>query len=312
MAKICTLEGPFDYTDKNKLEKLSQMFDVNDALGQQVYGGRWPLVKRAACRIAVDAIDSPFVFQVRNLTKPEAVASDPVLSKIWGANDAAGEAILGRPCWNTLKGCLGITTDKTLSDYFDLAVAGSGLGKRVKQEAENLSKEQLKEVVANGLYLYQKMLSKFNSDYEQNKRSIPEWSGSENAVNTYFGVLASVQRPTGDLEAFAYDYAKAILTGVMIQKGWWNDIKKAAASRQAAVSASAAAQAEKGKAETYRGQPVSMEFYAMDTAKAAQESAQEAVERAAAEVATEEAAQGSGLGILIPIAAAAAALFAFS
>ena len=312
MAKICTLEGPFDYTDKNKLEKLSQMFDVNDALGQQVYGGRWPLVKRAACRIAVDAIDSPFVFQVRNLTKPEAVASDPVLAKIWGANDAAGEAFLGRPCWNTLKGCLGITTDKSISDYFDLAVAGSALGKRVRQEAENLSQKQINEVTISGLYLFQKMLSKFNSDYEQNKRSVPEWSGTENAVNTYFGVLASVQRPTDDLMGLSYDYAKAILTGVMINKGWWDDIKKSAAARHAAVSSGAAAQAEKGKAECYRGKPVSMEFYAMDTAQAAQESAHEAVERAAAEVATEEAAQGSGLGVLIPIAAAAAALFAFS
>ena len=109
MTKLCTLEGPFDYSSAANREKLSQMFDVNDALGQMFYGGRWPLVKRAACKIATDAIDSPFVFQIRNFDAPEAVALDPILSRIWGPNDRAGAAILGRSCWGKLKGCLGKT-----------------------------------------------------------------------------------------------------------------------------------------------------------------------------------------------------------
>ena len=64
MSRICTLEGPFNYTDTATAAKLSALFEVNDRLGQMVYGGRWPLVKRAACVIATDAIDSPFLFQI--------------------------------------------------------------------------------------------------------------------------------------------------------------------------------------------------------------------------------------------------------
>lgn len=163
MSRICTLEGPFNYTISDNAAKLSAMFDVNDALGQMVYGGRWPLVKRAACKIATDAIDSPFMFQIRNFDAPEAVALDPVLSRIWGPNDRAGEAILGRPCWNTLKGCLG-KTGKVLSYW--------------------------------GSFTYP--VDAFLELQEQIKRRNPEMTDDEAALHAFLGIVTDNPKPTDE------------------------------------------------------------------------------------------------------------------
>ena len=161
MSRICTLEGPFNYTDTATAAKLSALFEVNDSLGQMVYGGRWPLVKRAACVIATDAIDSPFLFQIRNFDAPEAVAMDPVLARIWGPNDEAGAAILGRPCWNKLKGCLGKTV-KVLSYW--------------------------------GSFTYP--VAAFRELHAQIKRRNPEMTDDEAALHAFLGVVTDNPKPT--------------------------------------------------------------------------------------------------------------------
>lgn len=304
MSRICTLEGPFNYTISDNAAKLSAMFDVNDALGQMVYGGRWPLVKRAACKIATDAIDSPFMFQIRNFDAPEAVEMDPVLARIWGPNDEAGAAILGRPCWNTLKGCLG-AEKKTLanvikSDELEKSRVKSVMNFIDKLKDLNLSSKELTELYFNISYLANYM--DFDKVFDRIKRQNPAMNDDEVAVNAFFGILAENPRPTltadkeKDLSGIAWDYVRAALIRLMEIRGYWTAINNAARNRAGAIGSQAGA-------ATATTEP-SLQYYAMDTAKYneqdAEAAAQRAIDAAAVEIAAEESAAFDYSKLLIP------------
>lgn len=300
MSRICTLEGPFDYQESETRAKLSALFDVNDCYGQQVFGGRWPLVKMAACRIATDAIDSPFMFQVRNLTRPEAADLDPVLSRVWGPNDAAGEALLGRPCWGTLKGCLGSLFEKKKTVH-----------------------------VISTWGAFDNPVNTFEERLIQEKRRNPNLTDGEAAVIVFFSMVTEVPKPSADAgEGYYFDRQKMAMQGPMPlsevweklrselidhlkERGLWDDVKKAAAARQGAVASAAAAQSTQAMQEGYRGG--SLDFYPMDAAKISDEVVEEAEIRVLEEkAAAAEAENKKTSNIILPIAAAAAALFAFS
>ena len=218
MSMICTMEGPFDYTSETRA-KLSALFNVNDYYGQMAFGGRWPLVKRAACKIATDAIDSPFLFQVRNLDVPEAAAIDPVLYRIWGPNENAGAAILGRPCWNKLKGCLGAIFDR-------------------KKTAE----------VISTWGDFDDPVKSFEKKMIQEKMRNPNLTDGESAVIVFFSMVTEVPKPSVDSGDGYYfnrnemrNYGPMPLADVwelkrqeliehLKQRGLWDDVKKAAAA----------------------------------------------------------------------------------
>lgn len=297
MSRICTLEGPFDYQSDTRA-KLSALFNVNDFYGQQVFGGRWPLVKMAACKIATDAIDSPFMFQIRNLTRPEAADLDPVLSRVWGPNEAAGEALLGRPCWGTLKGCLGALFEKKTAHVIS---TWGAFDDAVKTFEERLIQE---------------------------KRRNPNLTDGEAAVIVFFSMVTEVPKPSSDAgEGYYFNRQKMINEGPMPlsevwekiraeliehlkDRGLWDDVKKAAAARQGAVASAAAAQSTQAMQEGYRG--ISLDFYPMDAAKISDEVVEEAEIRMLEEkAAAMEAEKKDASKFILPIAAAAA-LFAFS
>lgn len=312
MSRICTLEGPFNYTNSDNAAKLSAMFDVNDALGQMVYGGRWPLVKRAACKIATDAIDSPFMFQIRNFDAPEAVAMDPVLRRIWGPNDEAGAAILGRPCWNTLKGCLG-AEKKTLanvinSDELEKSRVKSVINFINKLKELGLSEKKLKELYFDVTYLASYM--DFDKVFDRIKNQNPAMNDDEVAVNAFFGILAENPRPTMtadkdfDAAGIAWDWVRAALIRLMEVRGYWTAINNAARNRAGAIGSQAGA-------ATATTEP-SLQFYAMDTARYneqdAEAAAQRAIDAAAVEIAAEETSGFDFSKLLIPAVAVGALL----
>lgn len=299
MSRICTLEGPFDYQSDTRA-KLSALFNVNDFYGRQVFGGRWPLVKMAACKIATDAIDSPFMFQIRNLTRPEAADLDPVLSRVWGPNEAAGEALLGRPCWGTLKGCLGALLDR----------------------------KETKRVISTW-GVFDNPVSSFEEKLMQEKIRNPNLTDGEAAVIVFFSMVTEVPKPSADAgEGYYFNRQKMINEGPLPlsevwekkrseliehlkERGLWDEVKKAAAARQGAVASAAAAQSTKAMQEGYQG--ISLDFYPMDAAKISDEVVEEAEIRVLEEkAAAAEAENKKKSNIILPIAAAAAALFAFS
>ena len=95
------------------------------------------------------------------------------------------------------------------------------------------------------------------------------------------------------------------------QRGLWDDVKKAAAARQGAVASAQAAQSTTAMQEGYRG--VSFDFYPMDAAKISDEVVEDAEIRVLEEKAAAlEAENKESSNMVLPIAAAAAALFAFS
>ena len=302
MSCICTLEGPFNYTISDNAAKLSAMFDVNDALGQMVYGGRWPLVKRAACKIATDAIDSPFMFQIRNFDAPEAVALDPVLARIWGPNDRAGVAILGRPCWNTLKGCLG-AEKKTLASVLNSDELEKSRVKSVinfVDKLSNFSKDQIIKLYANAGLLINYM--DFDKIFDRMKKQNPSLNDDEAAVNAFFGILAENPRPTMtadkefDEAGVSWDWARACLIRLMEIRGFWPSINAAARNRAGAIGSQAGA-------ATATTEP-SLQYYAMDTAnyneQDAEAAAQRAIDAAAVEIAAEETAVFDYSKLLLP------------
>lgn len=298
MSMICTMEGPFDYTSETRA-KLSALFNVNDYYGQIAFGGRWPLVKRAACKIATDAIDSPFLFQVRNLDVPEAAALDPVLCRIWGPNENAGAAILGRPCWNKLKGCLGAIFDR-------------------KKTAE----------VISTWGDFDEPVKSFEKKMIQEKMRNPNLTDGEAAVIVFFSMVTEVPKPSPDAGEGYYfnDYEKRNygpmplaevwelkrqeLIEHLKQRGLWDDVKKAAAARQGAVASAQAAQSTTAMQDDYRG--VSFDFYPMDAAKISDEVVEDAEIRVLEEKAAALEAENKETSNLVLPIAAAAALFAFS
>lgn len=299
MSRICTLEGPFDY-QSDKRAKLSALFNVNDFYGQQVFGGRWPLVKMAACKIATDAIDSPFMFQIRNLTRPEAADLDPVLARVWGPNEAAGEALLGRPCWETLKGCLGSIFGKKKTVH--VVSTWGAFDDPVKTFEERLIQEKMRN---------------------------PNLTDGEAAVIVFFSIVTEVPKPPADAgDGYYIDHQKMTREGPMPlsevweklrseliehlkERGLWDDVKKAAAARQGAAASAAAAQSTKAMQEGYQG--ISLDFYPMDAAKISDEVVEEAEIRVLEEKAAAAAAaeKSDASKFILPIVAAAA-LFAFS
>lgn len=307
MSMICTMEGPFDYTSETRA-KLSALFNVNDYYGQMAFGGRWPLVKRAACKIATDAIDSPFLFQVRNLDVPEAAALDPVLCRIWGPNENAGAAILGRPCWNKLKGCL-----------------GSIFGKKKTAEVVSTWGD------------FENPSRSFDIKMHQEKTRNPNLTDGEAAVIVFFSMVTEVPKPSPDAGegyytkieknnitnktdithlgpmplAEVWELKRQELIEHLKQLGLWDNVKKAAAARQGAVASAQAAQSTTAMQEGYRG--ISFDFYPMDAAKISDEVVEEAEIRVLEEKAAAlEAENKETSNLVLPIAAAAAALFAFS
>ena len=298
MSRICTLEGPFDYQSDTRA-KLSALFNVNDFYGQQVFGGRWPLVKMAACKIASDAIDSPFMFQIRNLTRPEAADLDPVLSRVWGPNEAAGEALLGRPCWGTLKGCLGALFEKKKTAH-----------------------------VVSTWGAFEDPVNTFEERLFQEKKRNPNLTDGDAAVIVFFSMVTEVPKPSADAgEGYYFNRQKMInegpmplyevwekLRGELIEhlkdRGLWDDVKKAAAARQGAVASAAAAQSTQAMQEGYRG--ISLDFYPMDAAKISDEVVEEAEIRVLEEKAAAMQAEKTDASKFILPIAAAAALFAFS
>lgn len=310
MAKICTLEGPFNFSSAANREKLSQMFDVNDAIGQMVYGGRWPLVKMAACKIATDAIDSPFVFQIRNLTRPEAADLDPVMCRIWGPNDAVGEAILGRPCWNKLKGCLSAPclggfsiSDCTKAEQ--LEKSDIKFVQNVLNKLKKLDKKAFKKVYFNMAAISSYM--DFETNFKRIKNAHPGMNDGEIAVEAFFGTLANYPKPTGkDMEyaAITWEWWRAAIARYLERKGLWNDVEAAARNRVAAV---ASAQASQSLTEQ------SLQFYAHDTAKMnvqdAEAAAQREADRTAAEIAQTEKAGFDFSKLILPGVAIAALAF---
>lgn len=310
MTKICTLEGPFDYSSAANREKLSQMFDVNDAMGQMVYGGRWPLVKRAACKIATDAIDSPFLFQVRNLTRPEAADLDPVLCRIWGPNDAAGEALLGRPCWNKLKGCLGSPCLGGLSvgdcvKTKELEKSDIKFVQNVAKKLDKLDEDAVKKVYFNMPAIASYM--DFESNFKRIKKAHPGMTDGEISVEAFFGTLANYPKPTGEnmeYAAITWEWWRAAIARYLERKGLWNDVEAAARNRAAAV---ASAQAAKSLTEQ------SLQFYAQDTAKMnvqdAEAAAEREADRTAAEIAQTEEAGFDFSKLILPAVGLAALAF---
>lgn len=293
MTKLCTLEGPFDYSSAANREKLSQMFDVNDALGQMVYGGRWPLVKRAACKIATDAIESPFIFQIRNFDAPEAVALDPVLSRIWGPNDRAGAAILGRSCWGKLKGCLGKTAH--VVSYW-----GS----------------------------FEKPVQSFRTLHEQIKRRNPEMKDDEAALHAFLGVVTDNPKPTdptifkkvfywtdGGLTkdiTFVEEITAPELWKIkqnqiidyLKNKGWWNFVERYLRLSHAASAESAAAQGDTTSYLYYNLTPAQVR----ETVNESLTNIKERVEEEAAAAQAEQPAAGFDFSKLILPAVGIAAL----
>lgn len=310
MSRICTLEGPFDYTDTATAAKLSAMFEVNDRLGQMVYGGRWPLVKRAACVIATDAIDSPFMFQIRNFDAPEAVAMDPVLARIWGPNDKEGAAILGRPCWNKLKGCLGTpclggfsvsdcVTAKEL-EKSDIKFVQNVLNKLQKLDVKT-EKEVYMLLVLIGGYM------DFETNFKRIKNAHPGMTDGEISVEAFFGTLANYPKPTGEkteTAALAWEWWRAAIARYLERKGLWNDVEAAARARSAAVASEQAAQSLTER---------SLQFYAQDTAKMNVQDAEAAAEReadtTAAEIAQTEKAGFDFTKLILPAVGFAALAF---
>lgn len=295
MSRICTLEGPFNYTDTATAAKLSALFEVNDRLGQMVYGGRWPLVKRAACVIATDAIDSPFLFQIRNFDAPEAVAMDPVLARIWGPNDKAGAAILGRPCWNKLKGCLGKTV-KVLSYW--------------------------------GSFTYP--VAAFRELHAQIKRRNPEMTDDEAALHAFLGIVTDNPKPTDKkvfetawyttdgLNSKKLGMAKNIssldlwkikqkqLIDHLKEKGWWNFVERYLRLSHAASATAAAASGDTTSYIYYNLTPAEVR----ETVNQSLNDVKERVaEEEAAAAAGEEAAAGFDFSkLLIPAVAVGALL----
>lgn len=295
MSRICTLEGPFNYTDTATAAKLSAMFDVNDRLGQMVYGGRWPLVKRAACIIATDAIDSPFIFQIRNFDAPEAVAMDPVLARIWGPNDEAGAAILGRPCWNKLKGCLGKTA-KIVSYW--------------------------------GSFSYP--VDAFEELHFQIKRRNPEMTDDEAALHAFLGVVTDNPKPTDEKVFETVYYTSDGLRSKNLkmannisslelwkikqnqiidhlkQKGWWAFVERYLRLSHAASATAAAASGDTTSYVYYNLTPAEVR----ETVNQSLTDVKERVEEeAAAAAAGEEAAAGFDFSkLLIPAVAVGALL----
>ena len=298
MSRICTLEGPFDY-QSDKRSKLSALFNVNDFYGQQVFGGRWPLVKMAACKIATDAIDSPFMFQIRNLTRPEAADLDPVLCRIWGPNEAAGEALLGRPCWGTLKGCLG-----ALSDF------------------------KTRGVVVPKWGAFDDPILTFDTRMQQEKMRNPMLTDGEAAVITYFSMIAEVPKPSEDAgDGYYFDKEHMINEGPMPLSmiwerkrvdlvyhikdlGLWDYVKKAAAARQGAIASAAAAQSTTAMQDEYRG--ISFDFYPMDASKISDEVVREAEIRVQEEKKQSDSEESKISKYILPLLAVGGALFAFS
>ena len=310
MTKICTLEGPFDYSSAANREKLSQMFDVNDALGQMVYGGRWPLVKRAACKIATDAIDSPFVFQIRNFDAPEAVALDPVLCRIWGPNDRAGAAILGRSCWEKLKGCLGAPCLAGFSvadcvNAKELEKSDIKFVQNVLNKLKKLDEKTVKEV-----YFVIPLMAEymdFETNYKRIKNAHPAMNDGEIAVEAFFGTLANYPKPTGEkteTAALAWEWMRAAIARYLERKGLWNDVEAAARARSAAVASAQAAQSLTER---------SLQFYAQDTAKInvqdAEAAAEREADRTAAEIAQTEKAGFDFSKLILPAVGIAALAF---
>ena len=299
MSQICTLEGPFDYTNSDNAAKLSAMFDVNDALGQMVYGGRWPLVKRAACKIATDAIDSPFMFQIRNFDAPEAVSLDPVLARIWGPNDRSGEAILGRPCWNTLKGCL----SAPCLAGFSVADCAKEITKSDLRFVQNVANKLVKldEKTLKEVYMLLPLVASymdFETNFKRIKNAQPAMNEGEIAVEAFFGTLANYPKPTGEgmeTAALAWEWWRAAIARYLERKGLWNDVEAAARARAGAVASAQAAQSLTEQ---------SLQFYAQDTAKMnvqdAAAAAEREADRTAAEIATEESSGFDFSKFLIP------------
>lgn len=289
MTRICTLEGPFDYSSAANREKLSQMFDVNDGLGQMVYGGRWPLVKRAACKIATDAIDSPFMFQIRNFDAPDAVALDPVLSRIWGPNDRAGEAILGRPCWGKLKGCL----SAPCLGGFSVADCVKEIQKSDLKFVQNVANKLVKldEKTVKEVYMLLPLVASymdFETNFKRIKNAQPAMNEGEIAVEAFFGTLANYPKPTGEgmeTAALAWEWWRAAIARYLERKGLWNDVEAAARARAGAVASAQAAQSLTEQ---------SLQFYAQDTAKMNVQQAEDAAEREADKTADEIAQTESG------------------
>lgn len=307
MTKLCTLEGPFDYSSAANREKLSQMFDVNDALGQMVYGGRWPLVKRAACKIATDAIDSPFVFQIRNFDAPEAVALDPVLCQIWGPNDRAGAAILGRSCWNKLKGCLGAPClgGFSVGDCINtkqLEKSDIKFVQNVLNKLKKFDEDTLKKVYFNIAAIASYM--DFESNFRRIKNAHPGMNDGEIAVEAFFGTLANYPKPTGEnmeYASLAWEWVRAAIARYLERKGLWNDVEAAARARSAAVASAQAAQSLTEQ---------SLQFYAQDTAKMnvqdAEAAAEREADRTAAEIAQTEKAGFDFSKLILPAVGIAA------
>jgi hypothetical protein len=271
------------------------MFEVNDRLGQMVYGGRWPLVKRAACVIATDAIDSPFIFQIRNFDAPEAVAMDPVLARIWGPNDEAGAAILGRPCWNKLKGCLGKTV-KVLSYW--------------------------------GSFTYP--VAAFRELHAQIKRRNPEMKDDEAALHAFLGIVTDNPKPTDEkvfetawyttdgLNSKKLEMAKNIsslelwkikqkqLIDHLKERGWWNFVERYLRLSHAASATAAAASGDTTSYIYYSLTPAEVR----ETVNQSLNDVKERVEEEeAAAAAGEEAAAGFDFSkLLIPAVAVGALL----
>ena len=308
MSRICTLEGPFDYTNPDNAAKLSEMFEVNDAIGQMVYGGRWPLVKRAACKIATDAIDSPFIFQIRNFDAPEAVALDPVLCRIWGPNDRAGEAILGRPCWNTLKGCLAAPC----LAGFSVADCVKEIAKSDLKFVQNVANKLVKldEKTVKEVYMLLPLVAgymDFETNFKRIKKAQPAMNEGEIAVEAFFGTLANYPQPTGEgmeTAALAWEWWRAAIARYLERKGLWNDVAAAARARAGAVASAQAAQSLTEQ---------SLQFYAQDTAKMnvqeAEAAAEREADRTAAEIAAEETAGFDFTKLILPALGIAALAF---
>ena len=278
---------------------------MNDYFGQQVFGGRWPLVKKAAANIALDAINSPFLFQVRNLAQISASDMDPVLIRILGPNEAAGVETLGATCWKTLKGCLGKTaTIIAPADSF----AWGPMMYPVDTIRNRIEQEKLRGQTAGPA-----AVTAFFSILAEVPQPAPEqFTENWNIYNDGTFAKSAILPKRGDfVEVLDVSEVWLKKRQQMIDylkvEGLWKNVEAAARNRAGAVASASAAQAEEGKSEYYRG--VSLDYYPMDAAAISTEQVVVSEQEKAAAAKSEETSVTDFSKILLPAAAAAALFF---
>ena len=122
MALLTTLEGE----DAAPLT-INDLFNVNDYYGVKLFGDSWNQVKRAAAIIAQRAANAPIMFYLRSQKNDNNTGMFSQLGRdLWGYNDRAGVALLGRATWNAVKGefdeLLGAFNWKNPFSYFNKVV----------------------------------------------------------------------------------------------------------------------------------------------------------------------------------------------